>query len=322
MTFIGHDKRRRARWCATLCRRLRTSERFARFVGALTRHHLVLGFLVHERPLDRARGLPLPAPHRPVEVEVTVLSCADRLATRGRNAEAAIAAHLELARELMAGGARLARAGPAARAGARRRAGARARHRARPGAGPAARRARARPPTRARRHARAGAVALARRLRRVIVDCAVYKDGARREGDVALDAAYEACREDGRLRLDRPVRADRGGVRVGPQRVRPAPARGRGRDPRPPAAEARGLRRHALHRAEDGPLRRPDRGRRVRRDPALPRRGLRHHRPPRRGERARRRARAARGGPRAAAARPGRGAARDRRPGRGRLRAR
>ena len=31
-----------------------------------------------------------------------MLSCADRLATRGRNADAAIAAHLELARELMA----------------------------------------------------------------------------------------------------------------------------------------------------------------------------------------------------------------------------
>jgi hypothetical protein len=38
----------------------------------------------------------------PVEVEVTLLTCADRLATRGRNAERAIAAHLELARDLMA----------------------------------------------------------------------------------------------------------------------------------------------------------------------------------------------------------------------------
>jgi poly(A) polymerase len=36
-----------------------------------------------------------------VEVEVTLLTCADRLATRGKNAEGAIAAHLELARELM-----------------------------------------------------------------------------------------------------------------------------------------------------------------------------------------------------------------------------
>jgi poly(A) polymerase len=32
---------------------------------------------------------------------VTLLSCADRLATRGRNAPAATEAHLELARELM-----------------------------------------------------------------------------------------------------------------------------------------------------------------------------------------------------------------------------
>jgi poly(A) polymerase len=37
----------------------------------------------------------------PVEVEVTLLSCADRLATRGRNADQATAAHLELAGELM-----------------------------------------------------------------------------------------------------------------------------------------------------------------------------------------------------------------------------
>jgi len=37
----------------------------------------------------------------PVEVEVTLLSCADRLATRGRRADEATVAHLELARELM-----------------------------------------------------------------------------------------------------------------------------------------------------------------------------------------------------------------------------
>ena len=37
----------------------------------------------------------------PVEVEVTLLSCADRLATRGRRADEATAAHLGLARELM-----------------------------------------------------------------------------------------------------------------------------------------------------------------------------------------------------------------------------
>ena len=36
-----------------LCRRLRTSERLSRFLGGSPAHHLVLGFLVHERPLDR-----------------------------------------------------------------------------------------------------------------------------------------------------------------------------------------------------------------------------------------------------------------------------
>ncbi|MGH2822991.1 MAG: hypothetical protein ACRDLY_08235, partial [Thermoleophilaceae bacterium] len=82
-------------------RRLRTSERLARFIEGLTRHHLVLGFLVHERPLDRRRIYAYLARTSPVEVEVTLLSCADRLATRGRRADEATRAHLELARELM-----------------------------------------------------------------------------------------------------------------------------------------------------------------------------------------------------------------------------
>ena len=50
-----------------LCRRLRTSERLASFLGGVTRHHLVLGFLVHERPLDRRavyRYLRLPSRSR------------------------------------------------------------------------------------------------------------------------------------------------------------------------------------------------------------------------------------------------------------------
>jgi hypothetical protein len=84
-----------------LSRRLRTSERFARFVGALARHHLVLGFLVHERPLDAVAVYRYLRRTAPVEVEVTVLSCADRLATQGRKADEATRAHLDLARELM-----------------------------------------------------------------------------------------------------------------------------------------------------------------------------------------------------------------------------
>jgi hypothetical protein len=84
-----------------VCRRLRTSERLSRFLGGLTRHHLVLGFLVHDRPLDRRAVYRYLKRTEPVEVEVTLLSCADRLATRGENAERATGAHLELAGELM-----------------------------------------------------------------------------------------------------------------------------------------------------------------------------------------------------------------------------
>ena len=57
--------------------------------------------MVHERPLTRASAYRYLTTTRPVEIEVTVLTCADRLATRGKNAERAIALHLELARELM-----------------------------------------------------------------------------------------------------------------------------------------------------------------------------------------------------------------------------
>ena len=50
------------------------------------------GFLVHERPARPPGGPPLPRRHRArVEADVTLLSVADRLATRGRKAEEAIA---------------------------------------------------------------------------------------------------------------------------------------------------------------------------------------------------------------------------------------
>jgi poly(A) polymerase len=101
VTFIGHDSIGEE-MVGEICRRLRTSERIREFVGKVTRNHLRLGFLVHERPLPRRTVYRYLAACRPVEVEVTVLSCADRLATRGERAEPAIAAHLELARELMA----------------------------------------------------------------------------------------------------------------------------------------------------------------------------------------------------------------------------
>jgi poly(A) polymerase len=101
VTFIGHDSVG-VEIVGRVTRRLRTSDRLRRFLAGLTQHHLVLGFLVHERPLDRRTVYRYLDRTDPVEVEVTLLSCADRLATRGKNAEPAIEAHLGLARELMA----------------------------------------------------------------------------------------------------------------------------------------------------------------------------------------------------------------------------
>ncbi|MBN1529851.1 MAG: HDIG domain-containing protein [Thermoleophilaceae bacterium] len=101
VTFLGHDELGE-RMVRDICRRLRTSERLSRFLEGLTRTHLVLGFLVHQRPLDRRAIYRYLTTTSPVEVEVTLLSCADRLATRGRKADEAIAAHLELAADLMA----------------------------------------------------------------------------------------------------------------------------------------------------------------------------------------------------------------------------
>ena len=100
VTFVGHD-RLGAQMVRRVCGRLRTSERVREFVAEVTRHHLVLGFLVHERPLSKRAVYRYLKTCEPVEVEVTLLTCADRLATRGRNAGPAIVAHLELARQLM-----------------------------------------------------------------------------------------------------------------------------------------------------------------------------------------------------------------------------
>lgn len=101
VTFVGHDAVGE-RMVSAICRRLRVSARLRDYLAKLTRHHLVLGFMVHERPLSRRAAYRYLKTCEPVEVEVTALSYADRLATRGRRAEPAIAAHLEVARELMA----------------------------------------------------------------------------------------------------------------------------------------------------------------------------------------------------------------------------
>jgi poly(A) polymerase len=98
--FPGHDAAG-AELARDVLGRLRASERLRGHVAALTRHHLRLGFLVHNRPLDRHDLYGYLAATGPVAVDVTLLSVADRLATRGRKSEEAIEKHLNLAREVL-----------------------------------------------------------------------------------------------------------------------------------------------------------------------------------------------------------------------------
>jgi putative nucleotidyltransferase with HDIG domain len=100
VTFIGHDKLG-ARMASAALARLRASERLREHVAALTRNHLRLGFLVHEEPLSRRTVYRYLHACASVEVDVTVLSVADRLATRGSGSDAAIAKHLDLSRRLL-----------------------------------------------------------------------------------------------------------------------------------------------------------------------------------------------------------------------------
>ncbi|HEX5901245.1 MAG TPA: HD domain-containing protein [Solirubrobacteraceae bacterium] len=109
--FPHHDEQGAEMARAALAR-LRASERLRSHVAALTRHHLRLGFLVHEMPLDRHELYRYLLKTEPVEADVTLLSVADRLATRGRKAEEAIARHLELAREVLAEALARRAAGP------------------------------------------------------------------------------------------------------------------------------------------------------------------------------------------------------------------
>ncbi|HEV2774386.1 MAG TPA: HD domain-containing protein [Solirubrobacteraceae bacterium] len=99
-TFVGHDSAG-AELSREILTRLRAGEKLKTHVAALARHHLRLGFLVHERPLGRRALYRYLRTTEPVEVDVTLLSVADRLATRGRKAQESIAKHLELAREVL-----------------------------------------------------------------------------------------------------------------------------------------------------------------------------------------------------------------------------
>jgi len=82
VSFIGHD-RVGAELIGGICTRLRASSRLRRHLQDLALHHLRLGFLVHQRPLARRVVYEYLRDTEPVSVDVTLLTVADRLATRG-----------------------------------------------------------------------------------------------------------------------------------------------------------------------------------------------------------------------------------------------
>jgi len=114
VTFLGHDARG-AELARAVLERLRASERLRAHVAALVRHHLRLGFLVHEpQPLSRRSAFAYLRACSPVEVDVTLLSIADRLATRGEGSQESIDAHLRLAAGVLADALRWRADGPPA----------------------------------------------------------------------------------------------------------------------------------------------------------------------------------------------------------------
>jgi putative nucleotidyltransferase with HDIG domain len=112
--FRGHDQLG-AEVIAGICKRLRTSRRLSRHLQALALHHLRLGFLIPEMPLPPRRVHAYLRATEPVAVDVTLLTVADRLSARGSGPIAApemVAAHLQLAREMIAAALDWRRDGP------------------------------------------------------------------------------------------------------------------------------------------------------------------------------------------------------------------
>ncbi len=103
ISFRGHD-RQGADNVLEVFARLKSSRRLAGYVADLTRDHLILGFMVRDRPLSRGQVFDYLKQTEPNSVDVTLLTVADRLAARGTSSIAGqemVAGHLELAREMV-----------------------------------------------------------------------------------------------------------------------------------------------------------------------------------------------------------------------------
>ena len=102
VTFMGHDEEGE-RITRGVCQRLRVGRRLTDHLAALTKTHLRLGFLIHERPLAGERIYAYLRECDPVQADVTLLSVADRLSARGSGSlasEEMVRDHLDLAREM------------------------------------------------------------------------------------------------------------------------------------------------------------------------------------------------------------------------------
>ncbi len=102
VTFIGHDSVGEQRDRDDLPPAARRARRCASTWAGSPATTCGSASWCTSAPLSRAAVYRYLTATEPVEIETTLLTCADRLATRGRNAEAAIEAHLDLAREMMA----------------------------------------------------------------------------------------------------------------------------------------------------------------------------------------------------------------------------
>ena len=114
--FRGHDQLG-AEVIGGICRRLRASRKLTQHLQGLALHHLRLGFLISEMPLPPRRVHAYLRATEPVAVDVTLLTVADRLSARGKGPIASpemVAAHLQLAREMIAAALDWRRDGPPA----------------------------------------------------------------------------------------------------------------------------------------------------------------------------------------------------------------
>jgi putative nucleotidyltransferase with HDIG domain len=112
--FRGHDEVG-AEVIGEICGRLRASRKLTQHLQGLARHHLRLGFLIPEMPLPPRRVHAYLRATEPVTVDVTLLTVADRLSARGVGPIASpemVAAHLQLAREMIDAGLDWRRGGP------------------------------------------------------------------------------------------------------------------------------------------------------------------------------------------------------------------